>query len=435
MAGVDRLRFTATNDAGAAPIDITFTPTVEQIESGTLSGTGLAAITSGKTTASLIAIRGGDAALYSAPSNTVVHGDVIAPTITSGFALTAAEEASASFLLTASETVTYAVVGGVNANAFSISGTNLLMSAQDFEAGPTRVVQVQAIDLAGNTSAVQTITVTLNDIDEMPDSYSFTSIPSGATISTVYTGNTITVSGLGGSVSVPVTVTGGSYSKNGGAFTSAPGTATNGDTITPRLTTGTNNEAYAAVIKIGEGTASYLVTVGAAATWDSANKTPGMALTNGDLTATGTGTGQNVMLTKGPSTGRFYVEVVPVTRASQMVLAFGNARSPFPPIYFVNNGYYATGAGFEGFGGPTFGVGTPIAFAVDADTNTIWPRLGSGGWFAGDPEAGGAGISVADVGAFHLMLEAINGDSATVNAGATAFSHPKPASFPALKDL
>lgn len=54
----------------------------------------------------------------------------------------------------------------------------------------------------------------------------------GNVASSVSTSNTITVAGLGTGASVPVTVSGaGQYSKNGEAYTSAPGTAVNGDTF------------------------------------------------------------------------------------------------------------------------------------------------------------------------------------------------------------
>lgn len=68
-------------------------------------------------------------------------------------------------------------------------------------------------------------------IIDTPDAFTFTDV-TGATVSTNYTSNTITVAGLGAGVSVAVTVVGGlGYSKNGGAFTAAAGTAANGDTF------------------------------------------------------------------------------------------------------------------------------------------------------------------------------------------------------------
>lgn len=88
--------------------------------------------------------------------------------------------------------------------------------------------------------------------------FSFTSQTNVAP-STVITSNTITVAGLSGSS--PITVTGGTYSINGGAYTSAAGTVSNGDTVTVQLT---SSSAYSymtsAILAIGGNSATFSVT-------------------------------------------------------------------------------------------------------------------------------------------------------------------------------
>ena len=76
--------------------------------------------------------------------------------------------------------------------------------------------------------------------DLTPDAFSFTDA-SGVGQGSVQTSNMITVAGLDGGVSVPVTVSGGEYAVNGATtYTSAPGWVQNGDTVNVRQTAGSN---------------------------------------------------------------------------------------------------------------------------------------------------------------------------------------------------
>jgi hypothetical protein len=70
--------------------------------------------------------------------------------------------------------------------------------------------------------------------------FTFTDI-TGATPNTPYTSNTITVSGLGAGTA-NVSIAGGTYSKNGGTYTSADGTAVDGDTFSVRQTSSVNSD-------------------------------------------------------------------------------------------------------------------------------------------------------------------------------------------------
>lgn len=69
--------------------------------------------------------------------------------------------------------------------------------------------------------------------DGTPDQFTFTDVTDAA-LSTTQTSNLITIAGI--TISVAVSVTGGTYSKNGGAYTSSAGTAVNGDTFRVRHT-------------------------------------------------------------------------------------------------------------------------------------------------------------------------------------------------------
>ena len=76
--------------------------------------------------------------------------------------------------------------------------------------------------------------------DVNPTPFSFTDMEGVATGS-VQTSNTITLAGLGNGKTVPVSVSGGSYSVNGGAFVTAVGATKNGDTLAVRHTAASAN--------------------------------------------------------------------------------------------------------------------------------------------------------------------------------------------------
>lgn len=97
--------------------------------------------------------------------------------------------------------------------------------------------------------------------DLTPDPFVFTDVVD-ADLSTVYTSNMITISGLTPTYSVPVTMSaGGTYSKNGGGYTSSAGTAQNGDTFTVRQTSSASYiTAVNATLTVGGVSDTYTVT-------------------------------------------------------------------------------------------------------------------------------------------------------------------------------
>jgi len=103
-------------------------------------------------------------------------GDRIAPTVTSSASASVEENATLAHALTASETVTWSIVGGADAARFEISGSTLRWAAngtKDFEAPDDAntdnayVVNVRATDLSSNVTD-QTITITVTDVAEGP---------------------------------------------------------------------------------------------------------------------------------------------------------------------------------------------------------------------------------------------------------------------------
>ena len=71
--------------------------------------------------------------------------------------------------------------------------------------------------------------------DRIADQFSFTA-QTNVAISTLVTSNSVIIAGLTTGYAAPVTITGGEWNKNGGAFTTASGTVVNGDVVIVRHT-------------------------------------------------------------------------------------------------------------------------------------------------------------------------------------------------------
>jgi len=99
----------------------------------------------------------------------VVGGDIISPAITSSNTVSVGDDQVLAHTLTADETVTWSIVGGVDFTQFEISGSTLrwlsngtrdFSAPADSDANNTYIVTVRATDTALNTTD-QTITVTV----------------------------------------------------------------------------------------------------------------------------------------------------------------------------------------------------------------------------------------------------------------------------------
>lgn len=98
--------------------------------------------------------------------------------------------------------------------------------------------------------------------DTTPNAFTFTDVTNVA-LSSAQTSNTITVAGLNTSTSV--SISGGTYSKNGGGYTSANTTAVNGNTFAVRHTaSGSFSTAASCTLNIGGVTDAYSSTTLAA---------------------------------------------------------------------------------------------------------------------------------------------------------------------------
>jgi N-acetylneuraminic acid mutarotase len=84
----------------------------------------------------------------------------------------------------------------------------------------------------GGVSDTFSITTEAAPVDMTPDAFMFID-QTGVELNTVITSNAITVSGI--TAATPISITGGTYSINGGDYTSVDGTVEDGDEVTVRL--------------------------------------------------------------------------------------------------------------------------------------------------------------------------------------------------------
>jgi hypothetical protein len=399
-------------------------------------------------------------------SNKVKWGDTTTPTITSASSFSQTELLPLAFALTANETVTWSISGGADQTQYEISGSTLRWygnGTQDYTApadsdgNNTYAVQVTATDLGGN-SANQTITGTVTAADRTPDAFSFTPVIP-ATPSTQYTSNTITVAGLTPGLSVTATLTGGgAYSKNGGAYTSAAGTAQNGDTFTLRVTSGPGaTDVLNLGMTIGLGSASWVVsnTTNTAA-WTTS---PGTSL-NSNMTISGSPplslatagilASQLVRANAAASSKRYLEFTLNSTPTGDIAIGVDDGTTSFGPTTTAAVPGHATSTGLVFVNGSwgweiktnsiaqisDYASGTKAAasgdkigleFDTTAHTCEVW-RKKSGTWTSLGTVS--TGFSLSAYYAFGGVLNDGGSDaSGTVNFGATAFDRTPSAGF------
>lgn len=101
-------------------------------------------------------------------------------------------------------------------------------------------------------------TITASFASVVPDSFGFTA-QSNVTRDTSVTSNTVTISGIG--VAVPISIVGGEYNIDGGAFTNIAGTVSAGQSVSMRLTSSSAfSTPVTATLTIGGVSAQFAVT-------------------------------------------------------------------------------------------------------------------------------------------------------------------------------
>jgi hypothetical protein len=172
------------------------------------------------------------------------------------------------------------VIAGLSGNAavsitggeYSINGAAFTSAAGTISNGQSIRVRVtgssqfstpaSAVLTVGGVSA--TFTATTVAADTTPDAFTFAGM-SGAALSTVVGSNEIVIAGI--NTSSPVSITGGEYSINDGAYTAAAGTVTEGQRVRVRLTSsGLFSMQVSAVLTVGGVQGTFAATTLAADT-------------------------------------------------------------------------------------------------------------------------------------------------------------------------
>lgn len=185
------------------------------------------------------------------------------PIILSPNAYTVEEGTLFGTWLRADTSVTWSIVGGTDAAMFSLAGSVLSLGVMDFESPSDQdgnnvyQVTVRATNLGGNTTDLAISVTVANVIDDtFVDAFTFVDELLGAP-STVYESNTITVSGI--NVPVPMSIVGGEYSKNGGAYNSAATMVMVGDTVKVRVTSSSDGTPVSTTLTISDQSAAFTV--------------------------------------------------------------------------------------------------------------------------------------------------------------------------------
>ncbi len=190
-------------------------------------------------------------------------------TTPNAFIFTSAEKAEVSTIVT-SPAVTIAGINtatqiSITGGEYSINGGAFTSSAGTISNGQTLTVRTTASD---KTNTPKEITVTVGGVsakfvvttlaDTTPAAFSFTA-KTDIAVNTEHTSETITIKGI--DIAVPVSITGGLYSINGGEFTSAAGTVSADQTITVKTTAANiTDTTQNAVLTVGNVSGTFAVT-------------------------------------------------------------------------------------------------------------------------------------------------------------------------------
>jgi hypothetical protein len=220
-------------------------------------------------------------------SNIVAWGYSTAPVITTSAAQSVSETALLSIALTATDSggvpavisdgtvpgwyisagpdqlqFEVAIVAGAPVLRWVNNGAQNTSSPNDQGLNNVYNVTVTAINYAGKSTS-EAIAVTVTAIDQTPDAFSFTNV-NNAALSTLYTSNTVTLTGLSPGFNIPSSLSGAgfTYSKNGGAYQPAGSfTVQNGDTISLQVTSSSSySTGETGVLSIGLGLGNWSVT-------------------------------------------------------------------------------------------------------------------------------------------------------------------------------
>jgi hypothetical protein len=161
---------------------------------------------------------------------------------------------------------TVSITGGsfsVNGGAYRTSSTTLSNRAtvriKQMSSKANSTVTNAVLTIGGVSDTFSVITLAASgSTDTTPNAFSFTD-QTNLALKTTVTSNTITIGGI--NAATAISISGGSYSINGGAFVTTAGTVTNGNTVAVKVTTaGTNGTTTNSTLTVGGVVDTFSVT-------------------------------------------------------------------------------------------------------------------------------------------------------------------------------
>lgn len=138
------------------------------------------------------------------------------------------------------------------------AGTNctMVLTFTPTSLGAKKATLVVMPDTVGS-SAFATFSATVRLVDTSPDFFGFQpSFLSGVPRNSAIFSNSVVITGI--EVPVPIAITGGEYSIDGGAFTASPGTIQNGQSVVVKVMSSPNYYAFStATLMVGDGSTNF----------------------------------------------------------------------------------------------------------------------------------------------------------------------------------
>jgi hypothetical protein len=436
---------TRTSAVGASPVTYTFTRPVELADADSPQGvmqrsadptftTGVTEVTRAIVAATtsydfgLAALNAGYArlAFYKGDrpaslnwSNVMGWGNAASPAFTSSAAQAAFQNVPVNFTVTTDMPAYLELDGGVDVGGVTRSGNLFTLN---YATTGAKSFRIRATSYNG-ISTVQTVTV--NVAANAPNAFTFTDALA-AQRSTATTSNTITVAGLQSGTSVPVTVTGGSYSKNGGAYATAATTATNADTFAVRTISSdqyaTNTDVTLTMGGVSDtfNVRTIVNPVQPAATFDPAYGFN--TLSNGNLTVTGAFGSPNQSRSttaKGGGYVEFTIDAATVA-GTPAIGVLASTHAGVADFYATDSSDWFAG-GFGSRDGQDVGAGFGAWAAGDKLGLWVVPGVGIRCYKNGTQQATLPFPAASSTVFPHVSVK--NSDTITANYGGTAFTY------------
>ena len=172
------------------------------------------------------------------------------------------------------------------------------------------------------------------------------------------------------------------------------------------------------------------------ATWNSADKSATVVLSNGNLTATTSGGGY-VNAASGKSSGKYYFELTVVTQTNTNTYVGLGFLGGAAKVYTNVLGAVKIGASGTAIALGLITNGTPVGIAVNLTPNLIWFRNGPAGLWnsnaSNNPATGIGGVDFSSVAGtqYPVFGCTTTGQVCTANLGASAFAGTVPSGFTA----